>query len=922
MRQLSYMWDMEFIESQYQLFQKNPENVSKDWQYFFQGFDLGLFQSQQKKQKFQENKTSPEISDIDAILASKIEQMIFYYRHSGHLHAKINPLYSETSQKFPNLAQFGLTESDLTKKIRTSFGESTSSFNQPEIILKDLIEDLQTTYCQSTGVEYMQIQDQDARIWLANTMESKKNKPNLTSEEKIRNLHKLYQAGIFEHFLHNRYIGQKRFSLEGCEVLISMLDVAIDRMVESGCQEIVIGMAHRGRLNVLVNTLWKLYEDIFCEFDDNFDPQTIVGSSDVRYHKGYFSTMKTRSGQNITLLLSPNPSHLEAVNPVVEGIVRARQFATQDKLHNLVVPLLIHGDAAFAGQGVVPETLNLSQLEGYITGGTLHIIINNQIGFTTLPQASRSTKYATDVAKMLMVPIFHVNAEDSEAVWYVMQLAVDYRMRFHTDVIIDLICYRRYGHNESDEPMFTQPKMYDLIQKKATIYEIYGQKLKEQNILSEENIIKIRQDVELCIEEGFKKAHAMQHQHSKLEFYPVWNNYHGKYSNSFVPTGLPQEILLKLSHQVNEFPSNFHLHPKLKKVFEKRLLAWQTGIGIDWSNAESMAFATLLHEGQHIRFTGQDTRRGTFSQRHAALYDFEDGKCYIPLQSLYTNKFEIYDSPLSEEAVLSFEYGYSLTHPQYLVIWEAQFGDFANGAQVVVDQFISSGESKWNCFSGIVMLLPHGYEGQGPEHSSARLERYLSLCAEDNMQICNITTPAQYFHILRRQICRENVRKPLIIMTPKSLLRHPQVASSIIDFCENTGFQEVLDDENITPNNIEKIIFCSGKIYYDLLAFRSRKNVKNTAILRIEQLYPFPMQQIQKILEKYHKIKQYFWVQEEPQNMGAWLYIQQYLQESISVQTTHSKIIYIGRSDSASPATGSSKIHEQEQRCILEGSFL
>lgn len=901
MDKIPHSWNFDFIEAQYQLWKSNPGQLSQDWQYFFEGFEIGLGQ---------EKASLLTTTSGQECLSAKVANLIFYYRNLGHLAAHTNPLEAALyTPHQPPLQIFGLTSEDLEKTVY-------ADFIKKECKLKDLIVWLQETYCGSIGVEYLHIQNDQEREWLGQQMESCHNQPHLDKEQKLRILNKLYQAGIFEQFLHNRYIGQKRFSLEGAEVFIAMLDAAMDRLVDQGCQEIVLGMAHRGRLNVLVNTLWKLYEDIFCEFDDNFDPQTIIGSSDVRYHKGYMATMKTRHGKGILMVLAPNPSHLEAVNPMVEGMVRARQFAMHDRTNSQIVPLLIHGDAAFPGQGIVAETLNLSQLAGYTTGGTLHIILNNQIGFTTLPKDSRSTRYASDLAKMLLIPIFHVNADDPEAAWYTMQLAVDYRMKFHKDVVIDLICYRRYGHNESDEPLFTQPQMYRLIQTRKPVYEIYTQKLLAQKMISKDEVTTIRQGIELCIEEGFQRARATTHIHPMNEFYPSWKDYHGKYEHTPTKTQVPEKTLLELAAQITNIPAGFHAHPKIKKMLERRYQAWKNDDGIDWGNAEAMAYASLLQEGIHIRLTGQDSGRGTFSQRHAVLYDTEDGHRYIPLQTFHNSDghshsvlFSIHDSSLSEAAVLGFEYGYSLIDPRYLVIWEAQFGDFANSAQTIIDQFIMSAESKWSRLSGMVLLLPHGFEGQGPEHSSARMERYLLSCAENNIQVCNPTTPAQYFHILRRQIHR-HVRKPLVIFTPKSLLRHPLAVSSRDQFA-NGSFCEVLDDST-SFSQVRKVLLCCGKIYYDLLEQRSQ----DCAIIRLEQLYPFPTQQLLQIIQRYAGVANWAWVQEEPKNMGAWLFIQQHAAELFP-----QPLRYIGREASASPASGVFKIHVQEQKKIISEAF-
>lgn len=890
-------YNIEYLDSQYEIWKKKPESVSPEWQNFFKGFDLGY-----------SYKSSPHLKGKEeSLLQAGVESLVFRYRNLGHRIAEIDPLGKERKieESLWALEAFGLSEKNLDHTFH-----SLPFFPQDKMTLRNLIEALKKTYCSSIGAEYMHIQNPEERTWLQKRMESCQNTCDLTKEEKVFVLNKLLQANLFETFLHSQYLGQKRFSLEGAEVLIMALDVVLDRLAENSVEEVILGMAHRGRLNVLVNTLWKLYEEVFCEFDDNYDAQSVMGSSDVRYHKGFLSKRKMKNGKEVQILLSPNPSHLESVNPVVEGITRARQFTHQDKERSKVVPLLIHGDAAFSGQGVVAETLNLSDLKGYHTGGTIHIIVNNQIGFTTSPESSRSTSYCTDIAKMLMVPIFHVNGDNPDAVFYVTQLACDYRMAFHKDVVVDILCYRRYGHNESDDPFFTQPQMYSIIQKRPPISEIYAEKIKAQGVLPEPEITRIKDAIYTCLMEGFQAERASVHNMGKETFYGMWDAYHGKYIEEICPTGVKKETLLSLAEKMNEFPSDFTAHPKIKKLYEKREQSIKEGKGIDWACAESMAFATILNEGNSIRVSGQDSGRGTFSQRHAILYDTKNSQSYIPLKNIPSNPdlFSIYDSSLSEYAVLGYEYGYSLVMPDSLVIWEAQFGDFANGAQIIIDQYIAAGESKWQRLSGLVLLLPHGYEGQGPEHSSGRIERFLELCAQNNIQVVQPTTPAQYFHALRRQL-RRSLRKPLVLMSPKSLLRHPLAISSIEDLSEGY-FQEMLYDD-ASLSTARKILVCSGKIYYELLQKLQEKSLHDIALVRIEQLYPFPEKQAEKIFSLAPHAE-YFWVQDEPRNMGAWKWIEECFHHGF--QKT---IGYIGRDSSPSPATGISKIHYQELERIF-----
>lgn len=889
-----------YIDAQYDLWKRDPNSVSRDWQWFFAGFDFGGDGNQV---------VSGEHHEEGQMKQALVEALKYRYRDIGHLLAGLDPLVSgPTEHSLLNLSAFGLTAEDLDREFYTyRFSETRRA------PLREILQILRDTYCRSIGVEFMHLQDPEERRWLQDRMEPLRNRPHLDHDAKIRILNKLYQASLFENYLNKKYAGQTRFSLEGAEAVIAMLDILLLNSTEHGCTELILGMSHRGRLNVETNVLYKTYEEVFREFVNDYNPDSLVGMGDVKYHNGYFTTIRLANGRHLRAFLADNPSHLESVNPVVEGIAHSRQklLLTEDN-PNQVLPVLFHGDAAFAGQGVVTETLNLSQLEGYKTEGTIHIVINNQIGFTTLPEHARSTRYSTDVAKMLMVPIFHVQGEDPEAAVHVAKLASSYRMEFGKDVVIDLICYRRYGHNEGDEPYFTQPQMYERIRERPPLHELYAKKLLDEGIVQQEQVDRIANGIMMCLDEAFKAAQENPRIFPRTEFYENLEGFHGNYSHEALETGVAQAKLIEFAHKLNTIPNNGTPHPKLKRLLAKRLGTVEKGEGIDWANAEALAFASLVAEGHPIRLSGEDSQRGTFSQRHCVMFDRKSGEAYTPLShiSREQGKFEVYNSMLSEEAVLGFEYGYSLAQPQGLVIWEAQFGDFANTAQTIIDQYIVSGEVKWRRLSGLVMLLPHGLEGLGPEHSSARLERYLQLCAEENLQVCNLTTPAQYFHLLRRQALSE-FRKPLILMTPKSLLRHPLAVSTLADLTSG-HFQEVLDDP-ATPESAKQVLFCSGKIYYELFQRREALETDDIAIVRVEQFYPFPKVLLEKIIAKYPQAEQYSWVQEEPKNMGGWSFIRPHLEELIA-----KPLNYIGRKVASSPATGFANIYRQEQAAIIE----
>lgn len=897
---LTGAWNADYIDEQYQLWKSDPSKVSSDWQFFFEGFELASAREAEVVMVCDEDQVSRQ---------SRVEGLIYRYRDLGHLLACLDPLAAcPSDHPLLNPAAFNLTDDDMEREFYTQLFPDKNLAS-----LREIVTALKETYCRSIGVEYMHLQDPAERQWLQERMEPVRNRPKLSKEEKVGILNKLYQASLFEQFLHKKYLGQTRFSLEGAEALIPMLDSFLARASVQGCREVIMGMAHRGRLNVQVNVLGKSYEEVFCEFESNYDPDTIFGAGDVKYHNGFLADVKTSNEREIRVLLVNNPSHLESVNPVVEGFARARQdILGGDNGHRLVVCLLIHGDAAFAGQGVVAETLNMSQLEGYSTGGTVHIVINNQIGYTTLPEDARSTRYSTDVAKMLMVPIFHVHGENPESVIQVIKLACDYRMKFGKDVVIDLVCYRRYGHNEGDEPYFTQPQMYERIRERPPLYKIYAEQLIEEGNVAEEELKTIETSIKEQLEDSFTTMREKQCLLPTLKFYENWDGINGEYSHEPVKTGVPKKRLLALARKLNKVPEDFTVHKKLEGLLNNRLETIEKGEGIDWANGEALAFASLLTEGIPVRLSGQDSRRGTFSQRHSSLVDTKNGETFVPLNSLDQGQapFYGYDSLLSEAGVVGFDYGYSLAQPNGLILWEAQFGDFVNNAQAIIDLYITSGQSKWRRMSGLVLLLPHGFEGMGPEHSSARLERFLQLCAEENIQVCNPTSPAQYFHLLRRQVKRD-FRKPLMVMTPKSLLRHPLAVSKLSDFTSGS-FQEILDDAS-NKKTSRRILFCSGKIYYELFQRRLDLKASDIGIIRLEQFYPFPDKQLKEVITKYSRAKEWYWVQEEPENMGGWNFVRPRL-----AYLLQKHIQYIGREEAASPATGFHNIYKSQQAAIID----
>ena len=846
---------------------------------------------------------------VDARKEAAITQLIEAYRERGHLAAQIDPL-GQPRPAVPELdpATYGLTAQDMEYR-SAAHGNRT---------LREIIEKLRLTYCEKIGSEYWYIHDPEQREWLRQRIEPEQFHWELPADVRIRALERLLRAEEFEKFLDKRFIGKKRFGLEGGESAILALDEILERAANAGAQEAVIGMAHRGRLNVLANVVGKPLDQVFAEFEEAPHASTnTVGSGDVKYHLGASGKHRSLLGREITVSVSFNPSHLEAVDPVVEGIVRSKQDQLGQQGKEKIIPILIHGDAAFIGQGVVAETLNLSQLAGFHTGGTIHLIINNQLGFTTPPSEGRSCPYASEVAKMIQAPIFHVNGDVPQSVLRVAQLAFEYRQRFQRDVVIDIVCYRRHGHNEGDDPSFTQPVMYRQIRQHPSVAQVYAERLIREGVISAQEVEerKKRTIAELSAAYDLMKKHAETIGLEEEPAPPV--------EISPAPTSVPRKRLETVIQGLTRLPDGFHLHPKLKGFLERRREALK-GAPMDWATAEALAFGTLLLEGTPVRLTGQDSGRGTFSQRHLELFDYENGALYVPMKHLDSAQapFEVIDSPLSEFAVMGFEFGYSLAHPRALVLWEAQFGDFVNGAQIIVDQFISSAELKWGQPSGLVLLLPHGYEGQGPEHSSARIERFLQLCAEGNMQVANCTTPAQYFHLLRRQMMggRDGgpVRKPLVIFTPKSLLRHARAVSHLEDLTRG-AFHEVMPDTDIpSGNSVKRILFCSGKVYYDLLAGREQRKAL-VPIVRVEQLYPFPQAQLADILHRYPKDAEVMWVQEEPRNMGPWRFMQENFQGLL--EPTKRTLLYAGRPESASPAAGTTKRHEAEQALLVEDAF-
>jgi 2-oxoglutarate dehydrogenase E1 component len=907
----------DYFEEQYRRYRADPRSVDERWALFFAGFEFAADGSRNGVSAAERIAAVPE-----PILG--VYDFVHSYRELGHLVAHLNPLEPKPlGHPLLEPSEFGFGPGDLDRTIDfgTFRGASRGTLNE-------LIQRLLDTYCGTLGVEYMHIPDREQRLWLQDRMEPTSNHPELSKEERLRILDGLTRAEGLEQFLQLRYPTQKRFSLEGSDSLIPMLDLLADEAATLGVDEIVFGMPHRGRVNVLANILRKPYEMALAEFEGSLLAREATGDGDVKYHLGYSHDRMTPSGQRIHLSLSANPSHLEAIDPVVEGVARAKQDHMADVERGRVVPVLMHGDAAFTGQGVVAETLTLSELDGYRTGGTIHIIVNNQIGFTTPPEAYRFTPYPSDVAKIIQAPVFHVNGDDPEAAVQAARLAIGYRQRFKKDVIIDLVCYRRHGHNELDDPTFTQPLMYERIAKHPTAATQYRQRLVEAGVLTDEEAKRRTAEFRELLDDAQGYARDFSPRQQIFVFGGLWKGLGWATDDWSAPTAVAPEILHEIAETFVRVPEDFHAHPKALKILEQRHGMVTEGKGIDWACAEALSIGSMLLEKIPVRLAGQDTARGTFSQRHAVLHDVRAGERYVPLDNIRGEQSQlvILDSMLSEYGVLGFEFGISMADPHRLVIWEAQFGDFANGAQIIIDQFLSASESKWQRMSGIVLLLPHGYEGQGPEHSSARLERFLQLCAEDNMQVCNLTTPAQYFHALRRQMHR-NFRKPLVIMSPKSLLRHKAAVSTLDEFTKGR-FETVLDDPaaagaaeagiTLDRKQVKRVILCSGKIYYALLAARRERRAESVAIVRVEQLYPFPRAELEAIFASYPEARQVYWVQEEPQNMGAWLTTQPRLRRVMPEAAT---LDYVGRAEAASPAAGSYKMHVQEEAEIVNSAL-
>ncbi len=918
-----------FVEELYEAYLNKPDSVEPEWRTYFDSLQQGVGEKDIAHSPIQQayaNATQHRRLGItiqapaaDAVTHQKqtaVLQLINAHRFNGHRQSDLDPLKQYQRPDIPELdpAFHGLTEDDMDKTFNTG-----SLFAADEITLREIIHIIKTTYCGSIGAEYMHINETEQKRWIQKRLEEPLATPNFDREKRIRILDRVIDANALEEYLHTKYVGQKRFSIEGGESLIPLLDEIIQDGGKQNIQEMVIGMAHRGRLNVLVNAIGKKPSELFDEFEGK-TMESITGSGDVKYHMGYSSDISTPGG-SVHLTLSFNPSHLEIIDPVVEGSVRARQDRRADYDHNEVLPILIHGDAAFAGQGVIMETFNLSQTRGYSTGGTVHIIINNQIGFTTSdPLDSRSSLYCTDVAKMVQAPIFHVNGDDPEAVVFVTKLALDFRMEFNKDVVVDMVCYRKHGHSEADEPMTTQPIMYKQVRQHPGVRKLHTDKLIAEGVITQEEADAIAKEYIDSLEsnQGVAGTHV---EHANPKYLLNFTRYIGTVWTHPVETNISQASVDRLTALTTTIPNDFELSPAVAKVMESRKQMGNGEVMMDWGYAETMAYASLIDDGYPIRISGQDSGRGTFFHRHAIVHNMKDGQTYMPLQHIKDGQpnFLVINSTLSEEAVLAYEYGYSSAEPNALVLWEAQFGDFANGAQVVFDQFISSCEAKWARFCGLTVFLPHSYDGQGPEHSSARLERYLQLCAEQNMQVCFPSTPAQMFHMLRRQMLRP-YRKPLIVMSPKSLLRR-KLSTSPLEELVNGKFQTVIDEiDDIDKDEVTRLLLCSGKVYFDLLEQRRESEIKNIAIARIEQLYPFPRDDLKAIMDQYHNLKEVVWVQEEPKNQGAWYYMQSRGTMIGCLKDQHT-FGYAGRFYSASPATGLMPVHLAQQKELISDAL-
>jgi len=902
--------DPKAVEALYQQFKSDPLSIDEGWKKFFEGFEFAQeqFPMLPNGQGAKSTSTSGGIGNAKEV---QVRNLIHAYRTRAHLRSNTNPVRERKDRKpILDLQDFNLSDADLDTQFisgeEIGIGKAT---------LRKIIETLKYIYEGTVGFEYMSVRDPEKLNWLREKIEKDALSFNPSHEQRERILFKLNEAVVFENFLHTKYLGQKRFSLEGGETTIPALDAIINKGAELGLEEVMIGMAHRGRLNVLANIMGKTYEQIFNEFEGGATPDLTMGDGDVKYHLGYSSQIKAANGKTVELKLAPNPSHLEAVNPVVQGFVRAKGDEEYSRDRSKILPILIHGDAAVAGQGIMYEIVQMSKLEGYNVGGTIHFVINNQVGFTTDFDDARSSIYSTDVAKIIDAPVLHVNGDDPEAVIFCVQFAVEYRQKFHRDIFVDMVCYRRHGHNESDEPKFTQPSLYNKISKHPNPREVYNKQLIEKGEVAGALAKNMDKEFRALLQDRLNlvKQKPLPYVYQPLE--EEWRTLRRSKPEDFEKspeTGISTDSIKKVAKALTSVPEGFKPLKQIEKQLKQRKDMFFKDKMLNWAGGELLAYGSLLIDGKKVRLTGQDVQRGTFSHRHAVLHDMNTNHAHNSLDHIegIPNKFEIYNSLLSEFGVMGFEFGYAMANPNALTIWEAQFGDFANGAQVMIDQFVSCSETKWQRMNGLVLLLPHGYEGQGPEHSNARPERYLQLCAEYNMVVANITTPSNFFHAMRRQMTWE-FRKPLVVMSPKSLLRHPKAVSPLDEFTSG-NFQEVIGDDNVTAKSVKKVILCSGKVYYDLLERKEKDKRKDIALIRIEQIQPFPANQVNKILDKY-KNADYFWLQEEPENMGYWNFVQRVYKEK--------DLTLISRKASASPATGYAKVHAQEQEEIINKAF-
>lgn len=919
----------EYLETLYDTYLKSPDALTPEWQDYFNqltqnqsSFDVSHADVKNYFKRLIKNPPRPAstgkvIDRNHELQQEKVIELISAYRSLGHLQANLDPLGLTKGISNPtlDLSYYGFTDADLHKTFDVG---SFSGLNKKSATLNEIYNALRKTYSDTIGIEYMQIPEREETIWLQERMERIRSTVTLSKEEKLRILDRLVVADGLEKYIGFKFVGQKRFSLEGGDALIPMLDTIVNQTASVGVKEIVIGMAHRGRLNVLANILGKAPSEIFAVFEGKTVDESTSG--DVKYHMGFSSNVKTNYGL-IHMVLSFNPSHLEIVSPVVQGSVRSRQRRRKDTDRKMVLPIQIHGDAAFSGQGVVMETFNMSQARWFSVGGSIHIVINNQVGFTTSnPKDSRTGTYCTNIAKMVDAPILHVNGNDPEAVYFVAKLAAEYRTIFKKDIVIDLVCYRRQGHNEADEPSATQPLMYKVIRSMPVPSVLYAKQLVAEGIIDDKTEQQLADAYRTKLDKGESVVDVINHDHSVYEYSSGWERFIGKEWTEKTDTSVPLKRLKDVAKKLEKLPDGFVLQPQVKKVLEARQKMTEGELPLNWGYAETLAYATLLQDGFPIRLCGQDAARGTFAHRHAVLHDQTTDDIYIPLSHIAPDQVQvnIVDSFLSEEAVLAFEYGYASTEPNNLVIWEAQFGDFANGAQMVIDQFITSGEQKWGRLCGLVMLLPHGFEGQGPEHSSARIERYLQLCAQHNIQVCIPTTPSQIFHLLRRQMLR-CYRKPLVVMTPKSLLRHPLAVSTLDDLAKGQFELVIPEIDKIDPKKTDRVVLCSGKVYYDLLEKRRELKLDNAAIIRVEQLYPFPEERLKKVLAPYKHVKNIIWCQEEPKNQGMWYSLQHNIIECLeNSQTLH----YAGRDSSASPAVGYLSVHLKQQEALVNQALI